>query len=301
MNTLFGYLMIGLIRLMSLLPLSLAQGFGRLLGWMLWIRRTRSREVARVNLSMVYPDMPVQERDALLKSTLQHNGMAAAEMGMLWGRAPEASLKLIRKIHNEALLQQALEDKRGLLLLAPHIGNWELLNQFLAQRTDMTIMFKPAKNPVFDDWMKQRRELIGAKLVPTTAGGVRSLFKALQRGQAVGFLPDQEPERRSGVMVPFMGVTTLTPRMPFELLQRTKARALMVFAVRLPDSQGFDIHLLEADELLYSTDPVEASEGLNNSVEQVVATAPEQYQWTYKRFKRQPDGKLSPYKVAKVP
>ena len=293
--------MIGLIRLMSLLPLSLAQGFGRLLGRMLWIHRTRAREVARVNLSMVYPDMPEQERDALLKSTLLHNGMAAAEMGMFWGRSAASSLSLIRQVHNEELLQQALEDDRGLLLLAPHIGNWELLNQYLAQRTDMTIMFKPAKNPVFDEWMKQRRELIGARLVPTTAGGVRSLFKALQRGQAVGFLPDQEPERRSGVMVPFMEVPTLTPRMPFELLQRTKARALMVFAVRLPNSEGFDIHLLEADEQIYSTDPMESSEGLNKSVEQVVATAPEQYQWTYKRFKRPPEGGRNPYKVAGVP
>lgn len=291
--------MIGLIRLMSLLPLSLAQGIGRLIGWMLWFRRTRAREVARVNLTQVYPDMAEQERHALLKSTLMHNGMAATEMGMLWGRSRESSLKLIRQVHNEELIDQALESEQGLLLLAPHIGNWELLNQYLTERTRMTIMFKPAKNPVFDQWMKQRREVSGARLVPTTAGGVRALFKTLQKGESAGFLPDQEPEQRSGMMVPFMGVSTLTPRMPFELLQRTKARALMVFAVRLPASQGFDIHLLEPDPLLYSDDPVEACEGLNRSVECVVATAPEQYQWTYKRFKRQPGG--NPYVLAKVP
>ncbi|MFL0806350.1 MAG: lysophospholipid acyltransferase family protein [Oceanobacter sp.] len=301
MKTLSGLLIIGLIRLMSLLPLSWAQAFGRLLGTLLGLYRNRSREVARVNLNMVYPDMPEPQRQALLKETLRQNGMVAAEMGTFWGRSPERCLSLIRQVHNPELLQEAVASDQGLLVLAPHIGNWELLNTYLMAHTQMTIMYKPAKNPVFDQWMRQRRESSGSKLVPTTAGGVRSLFKTLQRGETAGFLPDQEPERRSGVMVPFMDVPTLTPRMPFELLQRTKAKALMVFAVRLPNSAGFDIHLMEPDADIYSSDPMIASEALNRSVERVVATASEQYQWTYKRFKRQPDGVSNPYRVAGVP
>ena len=293
--------MIGFIRLMSLLPLSLAQSVGRGVGALLWWRRTRAREVARVNLGLVYPHQTASEREALLKETLQHNGMAGTEMGTFWGRESEQCVELIRTVHNEALLDQALADDRGVLLLAPHIGNWELLNTYLTLRANMTIMYKPAKNPVFDQWMHRRRESSGARLVPTTSGGVRTLFKTLQRGGGVGFLPDQEPERRSGVMVPFMGVPTLTPRMPHELLRRTGAKALMVFTVRRPDSDGFDIHLLEPDADIYSTEPDVACEALNRSVERVVATAPEQYQWTYKRFKRQLEGMSNPYKAAGVP
>ncbi|MDO6749479.1 LpxL/LpxP family acyltransferase, partial [Gilvimarinus sp. 1_MG-2023] len=79
------------------------------------------------------------------------------------------------------------------------------------------------------------------------------------------------------------------------------ARALMAFALRRPDAEGFDVHFLEPDADIYSKDADVACTALNRSVEQVVAMAPEQYQWTYKRFKRQPDGAPSPYKAAGVP
>lgn len=293
--------MIVLVRLLGLLSLGMAQRIGRILGWSLWIRRTRAREVARVNLALTYPHLSEQERNQMLRNTLRHNGMVGTEMGVFWGKEISDVLGLIRQVHNSQLLDEALADTRGLLILAPHIGNWEQLNMYLSDRCRLTIMFKPAKNPYFDAWMRRRREKGGATLVPTTASGVRTLFKTLQKGGVAGFLPDQEPQRRSGVMVPFMGVPTLTPRMPYELLQRTGARAVMAYALRRPDASGFDIHFIEPDAEIYSDNAEAACAALNRSVEQVVAAAPEQYQWTYKRFKRQPDGIPSPYAAARVP
>ena len=296
-----GYLMIAMIRFMGLLPLGVAQSLGRLLGESLWRRRTRSREVARVNLRLTHPHLTEAQQADMLHSTLLHNGMVATEIGGLWGSSQARRLSMVKEVHNEQLLTEALADERGLLLLAPHIGNWEIVNYFLSERCPMTVMFKPAKNPVFDGWMRAQREATGSVLVPTTPAGVKALFRTLQKGGVAGFLPDQEPEQRSGVTVPFMNWPTLTPRMPFELLQRTKARALMVFSVRLPNAEGFAIHFLEPDEGIYSSDATESVAALNRSVEAVVATAPEQYQWTYKRFKRQPEGMPNPYKEAGVP
>jgi Kdo2-lipid IVA lauroyltransferase/acyltransferase len=293
--------MIGLVRLLGLVPLSLAQAFGRALGRVLYARRTRAREVARVNLQLVYPHLEEDKREQLLQQTLLHNGMAGAEMGTFWGRDPGQLQAQVMNIHHPEVLEQALACDKGVLIMAPHIGNWELLNSYLARRCDITIMFKPAKNPVFSNWMHKRREASGARLVPTTATGVRALFKTLQKGGVAGFLPDQEPERRSGLIVPFMGVPTLTPRMPFELIQRTGAKAIMAACIRRPQADGFDLHFLEVDAQLYSADAEVACAALNRSVEQVVALAPEQYQWTYKRFKRQQEGTPSPYNVARVP
>lgn len=293
--------MIGLVRLLGLVPLSLAQACGRALGRLLYARRTRAREVARVNLQLVYPHLEKNEREQLLRQTLLHNGMAGAEMGTFWGRESQLLQRQIVNIVNPQLLELAMAAGKGVLILAPHIGNWEQLNSYLSERCDITIMFKPAKNPVFSNWMHKRREASGARLVPTTAAGVRALFKILQKGGVAGFLPDQEPERRSGVIVPFMGVPTLTPRMPFELIQRTGAKAIMAACIRRPQADGFDLHFLEVDAQLYSADAEAACAALNRSIERVVALAPEQYQWTYKRFKRQQEGTPNPYNVARVP
>ncbi|MDK2778218.1 MAG: lysophospholipid acyltransferase family protein [Pseudomonadota bacterium] len=303
LKALTGYLVIGVIRLLSLMPLGLAQRGGRLLGRMLWWRRTRSREVARVNIRHCYPQLNAAEQEQLVHDTLLQNGMVAAEMGAMWGYSPQRCLQLIRHVHNKNLLDDALADERGLLVLAPHLGNWELLNTYLAAQAELTAMYRPAKNAVFDQWMHRRREATGGNLVPTTSAGVKALFSTLRKGGMVGVLPDQEPKERSGIFAPFMGMSALTPKMPQELLARTGARAVFAFTRRLPEGKGFDVYFLAADEAIYADDREVAAAAMNRGVEACVEHCPEQYQWTYKRFKRQPGGgkEKDPYRIAGVP
>ena len=294
--------MIGLIKVMGLIPLKWSQRIGRLIGHILYRRRTCSREVARVNLQMCYPDMAEVELERLLQQTLLQNGMTGTEMGPMWGYSQQEGLALLKNVHNEELFDQALADERGVLLLCPHQGNWELVNNYVSSRCPITIMYRPAKSKVFNEWMVSRREEVGCKLVPTTGAGVKHLFAVLKGGGMVGFLPDQEPKARSGVFAPFMAVEqTLTPKLPHELLKRTGAIGLFISVERLPDAEGFDIHFFAADDELYADDAVVAAAALNRGIAQCVAVAPAQYQWTYKRFKRQPDDGKNPYKVAGVP
>ncbi|WP_430460733.1 lysophospholipid acyltransferase family protein [Thalassolituus sp. LLYu03] len=301
MNSLFGYLMIGLVKLLGLIPLAQAQAVGRAIGWALRVRRTRSREVARVNLALCYPDMAPAEREALLADTLAENGMIAAEMGPMWGYAPERTAGLIRNIIGEDVLDEAIADPRGLILLAPHLGNWEIINNYIATKCPITIMYRPAKVPVFNNWMVARRENVGCKLVPTTRAGVKGLFDVLNAGGMIGFLPDQEPKEKSGVFAPFMGIETLTPKLPHEMLKKTGAIGIYGFAKRLPNAEGFDIYFIRAQDDLYDADARVSATSLNRSIEECIGYCPAQYQWTYKRFKRRPEGLKNPYKEAKVP
>ncbi len=301
LKSLLGYILIGLIKLVGLTPLKTAQKLGRGIGWLLWSFRSRAREVARVNLGLGYPDMAPEQCDRLLRDALLHSGMTAAEMGPFWGYSQQEGLKLLNKVHGGELLDRALADERGVLLLIPHQGNWELTNNFISGQSPVTFMYRPLKNQVFNDWMVKRREMLGCNLVPTTGAGVRRLFEVLQSGGVVGFLPDQEPKRRSGVFVPFMSVPALTPKLPGELLRKTGAIALMVCVVRLPDAQGFDIHISEPPSDIYADDPKVSAAAMNLAIERCIALCPEQYQWEYKRFKHRPEHALSPYAKAGVP
>ena len=302
MNSFLGYLAIGFIRLLGSISLSAAQSVGALIGKMLLARRTRSREVARVNLSLVYPDKTESERELLLRDTLVENGKAMAETGPMWGYEPTKTAAMIRQVHGEALYDELMQHDGGKLVLAPHLGNWEIINNYFAKRQhDITIMYRPAKMPTFNEWMVSRREGIGCKLVPTTRAGVMGLFSTLKQGGLVGFLPDQEPRRQSGVFADFMGVSTLTPKLPHEMMKKTGAKAIYAFAKRLPDAQGFDIYFVKPDEELYSDVTEVSAASMNRGIAECIALCPEQYQWTYKRFKRQPDEQPNPYKVAKVP
>jgi len=301
-RSLIGYLAIGIIKLLGLISLSRAQKLGAFIGNRLMKKRTRMREVARVNLGLVYPEMTKGQREELLRNTMIETGKTLGESGPMWGYESARGAALIKRVHGEELFDELLAQPHGAILLAPHLGNWEIINNYVAQKnTDITIMYRPLKLPSFNSWMVKRRELVGCKLVPTTRDGVMGLFDTLNRGELVGFLPDQEPRPKSGVFAPFMGHPALTPKLPHEMLTKTGAKALYAFAKRLPDAEGFELYFIQPEDDLYSDDVVTSATSMNRGIAQCIDVCPEQYQWGYKRFKRQPDGKLSPYIAAKVP
>lgn len=294
-----GYLYIGLIKLMGLVPFSVAQRFGRWIGKKAMARPTRLREVAKVNIALTYPQLNTAEQEELVRQTLQETGMSGAEMGAMWGAGPEKGRNLVRKIHNLEVFTDAINSHRGVLLCVPHLGNWETLNHIATMYANLTAMYRPAKNKVLDRWMRNSRQKTGGLLVPTTSSGVKAMFKALEDGHVAGILPDQEPKPRSGVFAPFMGVDTLTPKLPHELLKRTKAVAVFGFAKRLPNTEGFEVYFLEPDDEIYSDDAVTSAAAMNRTIERMIAIAPAQYQWTYKRFRRRPNDAENPYKKLK--
>ena len=296
-----GYIAIALIKCLALLNLRRAQAIGRLIGRLIQVRRNRSREVAKVNLAMTYPHLSASERQHLLTETLLQNGMTAAEMGPMWGYSPEKTLSLICDIFQQELLDQALASEKPVLILVPHLGNWEIMNHFLCQHTPLMAMYRPAKMASFNQWMTRRRSQTGLTLVPTRRQGVEQLFQQLHNGGAVAVLPDQEPKEKFGVHVPFMGISTLTPTLPHKLIQETGAQVVVGFAKRLQHSEGFDVHFLAPSDAVYSEDEVIATTAINEVIERCVKLAPSQYQWTYKRFKRTADGSTNPYKLAQVP
>ncbi len=296
-----GYIAIALIKCFALLGLRQAQAIGRLIGRLIQMRRNRSREVARVNLALTYPELSADERQHMLTETLLQNGMTAAEMGPMWGYSPDKTLALVQDVFQQNLLDQALANERPLLILVPHLGNWEIMNHFLCQHTPLMAMYRPAKMASFNRWMKQRRSKTGLTLVPTRRHGIEQLFQQLHQGGAVAVLPDQEPKVQFGVHVPFMGVATLTPTLPYKLIQETGAQVIVGFAERLANGEGFDIHFMAPSQDIYSDDEIIATTAMNEVIERCVRLAPSQYQWTYKRFKRTADGSTNPYQLAKVP
>lgn len=291
-----GYLYIGLIKLFGLIPFKTAQRFGAWIGKQAMKRPTRMREVAKTNIAMVYPQLSAQEQEELLRNSLQETGMSGAEMGAMWGADPDKGRSLVRKVHNLEVLTDAIASGRGVLLSAPHLGNWEVMNHIATMHATVTAMYKPSKNKVLDRWMRESRQKTGGLLVPTTRAGVKAMFLALEEGKLAGILPDQEPKERSGVFAPFMGVEALTPKLPHELLKKTGALAVFGFAKRLPNAEGFEVYFFAGDEDLYSDDLRTSATSMNRTIEKMIAIAPEQYQWTYKRFKRRPDGGVNPYK-----
>lgn len=284
-----------LARLLSLLPLGVVQTIGAACGLIVYLLKSGPARVTRTNIALCFPSLDLPQREALAKKSLMETGKMTTEMGICWLRDTPVALRLVKKVRNEHLLREALAHKKGVVLMAPHIGNWELLNLYVASRYSITALYQPPKMAELDDFVLAARSREGSRMVPTNQRGVAKLLQTLRQGEMVGILPDQEPPREAGVFAPFFSVPALSMQLVSRLINRTGARAVCGFARRLPLGKGFEIIFLPADEALYSEDVQTSVTGLNRSVESCIAQAPEQYQWEYKRFKTGPEGKTRLY------
>jgi len=202
----------------------------------------------------------------------------------------EKTFSLVKQTEGMELFRQALQNKEGIILLAPHFSNWEIFGIYAAQNVETTFMYQPPKLPGLDKLLKRTRSRGGIKLAPTNRKGVSQLLKALQAGEMIGLLPDQVPNEEGGQFAPFFGQQALTMTLVSKLISRSKARVFCGYVKRMPNSQGFALVLREAEPAIYSQQLEESIRGLNQTVERCVLDGVEQYQWEYKRFRRRPDG-----------
>ena len=293
MKNLVVYMGIGLIRLVSFLPLPAAHALGALIGKVLWF--TDSSRIAKINLRICYPNHSEEQIEYLARESLTALGKTFTEMGMSWMWPIPKVQKLITQVEGLEHLEKALEEKQGIILIAPHLGNWEVLNHFFRQYLYMTVMYKPAKIPALDKIIFSTRKRVEVGLVPADRSGVESLYALLAKKEVIAVLPDQEPGLKSGVFAPFFGQTALTGKLIGELANNTPAALLCCYAKRLDDG-NYGVVVKPAHKDIRNTDEVAAATALNVSIEECINDCPEQYQWNYKRFRRQPEGRSNFYK-----
>jgi len=280
-------LIVLLLRAIGRLPLPLGRALGASVGWLVWMSGGRSVRVTRQNLTLCFPDMPEPERRRLVRQSLVETAKTAAEAAAVWNRSTDWLARQIVEIEGEAHLYKALEREKGLLVLAPHLGNWEVVAPFLARYARLTALYQPPKQAALDKLMLRGRTKDNIDMAPTNRRGVSQLLKALKRGEIVGILPDQVPEPGNGAEVaPFFGQPALTMTLVHSLVQRTGSDVLCVFAQRVP--KGFRLVVLPADSAIHDEAAVDSVAALNRSVEACVERALSQYQWEYKRFRRLP-------------
>jgi KDO2-lipid IV(A) lauroyltransferase len=269
------------------LPLPVLHALGGFVGWLVILFPNRQRRNALINIALCYPELPAREKIRLRNRALRAFGRTYFEIAYLWLRPAEEGLGLIRDVRGAELLERT--DGRGLIVLSPHLGAWELAGMHLVAQGPTTIFYKPQK--YLDDLIFDARRRGGATLAPITARGIRALVDALEKGDYAGILPDQEPRSDKGAaFAPLFGIPAWTMALVSRLARKSGARVIFMFAERLPRSAGFRIHCLPAPDGIDSDDDVTAATALNRGIERCIAVCPEQYLWPYRRFRRRPGG-----------
>ena len=281
------------LKIIAWLPLGVARYLGAVLGHFLRLTNSRPYRVTQINLALCYPQLSAQELDGLSRQRMSQLGQAFFETPKLWRQSSQWLLSKIVSVEGSEHLQAALDNPRGTILLVPHQGNWEVIGLWVSTLTTMTSMYEPPKMAQLEHWIKSSRQRAGSTLVPTNVRGVAALLKALRRGETTAILPDQVPPAASGDFSPIFGVPAQTMTLVHNLIQKSGSQVLLCTALRADG--GWRLHFMPAAEAINSADQQTSLDALNRGVESIVALAPSQYQWEYKRFKARPEGLPSIY------
>ena len=240
-------------------------------------------------MMLIAPKLSESQKQTLVKDIVRHQCLSSVESIKSWAMSPEWSIAQIRDVHNKELLLEGLANPNGMLAIVPHLGTWEMMNAWLNQFGAPTIMYKPVKGNITNDFVLQGRARLNATLVPTDGSGVKAVFKTLKQGGFSIVLPDHVPDPSGGVVVPFFGVKTLTSTLASKLASKTKCALVGISCIRRDDRRGFDIYCYKLDDpALYDRDASVAAHALNQSMENMITDNFNHYMWGYRRFKNLP-------------
>jgi KDO2-lipid IV(A) lauroyltransferase len=274
-----------LLKVFSRLPLPVLHGLGVVLGWLIFLGAPRRRAKLVDNLRKSgLADTPRALR-RLLVATIAESGKGIMELAAIWMRPLDDVVRLVRETRGWEHIEAAQRAGRGILLIGPHIGCFELISLYYAARAPFTAMFKPPKDAALAAAMLAGRQRGQARLVPTDLSGVRALLAALRRHEAVGVLPDNVASAGEGAWALFFGRPAYTPTLVASLQRKTGAAAFFVAAERLSWGRGYRLHVFPLDGEL-PADRAAAARAINRGVEDVVRRFPAQYMWGYNMHKK---------------
>ncbi len=281
--------MISLFRLLARVPLPVVHALGIALGWLVWwcapdYRRRFNENAGNAGFARE------QYRPAIGAA-----GAMAAELPWLWCRPKgESVLPKVRRWDGIDAFEAALDERKGVILLTPHLGSWELFGQavgerFMATHGPITALFRPPRKELMAGLMDGSRDRPGLQTLPTTVAGVRGLMRALRAGGYTGILPDQVPPEGQGVWAPFFGKPAYTITLLPRLAQQTGARVFLGVCERLPRGAGYAVRFVPFDGTAMSdpkATPEAAATAMNEGIEKLIRSLPGQYVWDYARFKQ---------------
>ncbi len=287
------------IRFLGILPLPLLRTGGRFVGWLAYRIPNREQENTRTNIDLCFPDLSVEEKEALIEETLKENAITLLEMPAVWYGETQAWLSRLDMGRVPDEIRALMQQGKGVVIAMPHLGNFEISAHFFGAIGKATGLYRPPRKEELESVMLEGRNRPGQnRMVPTDRHGIKALYEALGNGELIVILPDQQPKTAKGgggVFAPFFDVPALTMTLVNRFARKTGAPVYFIAFVRTGGKPEYKVIGLLAGEDIVSRDAEKAATELNAGVEKLARQYPAQYQWTYRRFREQPDGS-NPYK-----
>ena len=276
-----------IVRWISRWPLPLLHAVGGLLGWLVWLASPTYRRRLRENADLAGIDARARRR------SIAESGRMVAELPWLWLRADQDTLMRLVEWVGVEPLDQAIAERRPMVILTPHMGAFEVSARAYVMRhgarQPLTVLYRPARQKTLRDFQEAARQQPMMATAPANLAGVRQMLRALKRRETVGLLPDQVPPRGQGVWAPFFGRDAYTMTLAVRMVQQTDANCFVLRCERLARGRGYRVYVTTLDSALPAGTDLAAQTAaatvMNSTMQNVILQDPGQYLWGYNRYK----------------
>jgi len=273
-----------LLEILSYFPIGFQYQLAGVLGFVVAGTRTQVAIQTDKNIRLCFDGLNREKQLGLAKASIRHTCISLFELAAIWCWPVH---KILGKIEQENVCEQFFQSHKGRLIIAPHLGSWELLNIWLAENGNLFSLYKPQRNARVDNIILRLRSRNGAQLVPTDASGLRKLIKGLKQGATAMILPDQKPQTtKSGVDSLFFGHSASTTTLIRSICNKIDCDVFIGAMYRQDTSGTFSLCIESLDHNALAASEVDSAQYLNDQIEIKVRSHPDQYQWGYKRFTR---------------
>ena len=272
------------LKALCIIPYKYLFFLGKVMSFLFYIIPNKHKKITEANLSLVFPNLETYDIKKLLKESLFQSSMNILESGIAWSKPGYVIDNNLIDVRNFKSIKNSIEKGNGVVLFTPHLGNIEILINFLGRNTKCIIPFTKPKNKYLDFAIRKYRNSLGVRMVDISTQGIREILKSLREGNVVAIASDQVPKKDHGIFSRFFDKEIYSMTLLPKLQQKTNCAAHLMFCERKENGEGFCIHF--EDSIFLSDGIQEGVDKMNLEFEKCIMKFPSQYSWEYKKFKR---------------
>lgn len=291
-----------LVGLLGSLPRRTAVAAGKAAGRIAYRFLKDLRKTGLINLRLAFPEKTEDERERILKASFENLGRILGEVSAFPSATPAKLEKLVDFTLDEEsrrLYHRVKQEKKGVLIVTGHLGNWEMLVfAFAALHEPISYLARPLDNPLLEDFTARLRSRFGNRPL-NKSGSAMTAVKLLRSGEILGVLADINAHPKEGVFVDYFGIPACTSAGPAMMALRTGAIVYPAFCIY--DGLNGLYRLVHGQIMEYrptgdrEEDVRRLTALYTAEIEKIVRRYPEQWLWIHKRWKTRPPGEKSLY------
>jgi KDO2-lipid IV(A) lauroyltransferase len=251
------------------------------LGLRFLIRKTNLYKISKANINTVFTNKSRNEIDRLINESCKETLISLFESFYSWGHGPQKTSFHVNKIVDRYLYtQETVNNPR--LCFSFHNRSIDFMLSWLIVQSQSTVMYKPFKLKLFDEFVKKHRSYKNSLPVEASISGVRQMLIDIKGNKSIILASDQVPQRKLGIESYFFGRKCYSTTIVSSLSKKMNNLPIMAYLTK-PNKSIYSIVFTQCSHQIKLD---EGHKYMNQLFEAEISKNPKEYSWEYKKFRR---------------